>query len=259
QALRGGRGLSLNPLTLAAPHTAVGSFSQPAGPRRLRPRRRRRRPRVHTARGARETLLRRRLRLCSPSRCRAVSSSTPPRSSAGGVRLPAAAAPAQGRGDEDHPRAEADARRPVHPLQGLRRRRRQQRPRRPRRQVRQGGGHGHPRRYHPRQALHRARQEGLLGEQERPAPHRPVPWGCSCVWLRSAVPVVPAPWGSEIVAARVPQKVLPSAGIDDVFTSSRGSTKSHIWQLISLEVIMCLYLLYTSTMQYERYDSMEFI
>ncbi|VAH51334.1 unnamed protein product [Triticum turgidum subsp. durum] len=36
---------------------------------------------------------------------------------------------------------------------------------------------------------------------------------------------VPAPWGSEIVAARVPQKVLQFAGIDDVFTSSRGSTK----------------------------------
>ncbi|EMS63676.1 40S ribosomal protein S2-4 [Triticum urartu] len=35
---------------------------------------------------------------------------------------------------------------------------------------------------------------------------------------------VPAPWGSEIVAARVPQKVLQFAGIDDVFTSSRGST-----------------------------------
>ena len=36
---------------------------------------------------------------------------------------------------------------------------------------------------------------------------------------------VPAPWGSEIVAARVPKKVLQFVGIDDVFTSSRGSTK----------------------------------
>ncbi|XP_037487002.1 uncharacterized protein LOC119365464 [Triticum dicoccoides] len=45
---------------------------------------------------------------------------------------------------------------------------------------------------------------------------------------------VPAPWGSEIVAARVPQKVLQFAGIDDVFTSSRGSTK--VLQIISLFV-----------------------
>ncbi|KAK1274978.1 40S ribosomal protein S2-4 [Acorus gramineus] len=32
--------------------------------------------------------------------------------------------------------------------------------------------------------------------------------------------------GSGIVAARVPKKVLQSAGIEDVFTSSRGSTKA---------------------------------
>jgi hypothetical protein len=39
-------------------------------------------------------------------------------------------------------------------------------------QVRQGGGHGHPRRHRPRQALGRADQEGLLGQQDRPAAHR---------------------------------------------------------------------------------------
>jgi small subunit ribosomal protein S2e len=38
--------------------------------------------------------------------------------------------------------------------------------------------------------------------------------------------MVPAPRGSGIVAARVPKKVLQFAGIEDVFTSSRGSTKT---------------------------------
>jgi small subunit ribosomal protein S2e len=38
--------------------------------------------------------------------------------------------------------------------------------------------------------------------------------------------MVPAPRGAGIVAARVPKKVLQFAGIDDVFTSSRGSTKT---------------------------------
>ncbi|KAF3948682.1 hypothetical protein CMV_025349 [Castanea mollissima] len=38
--------------------------------------------------------------------------------------------------------------------------------------------------------------------------------------------MVPAPRGAGIVAARVPKKVLRFAGIDDVFTSSRGSTKT---------------------------------
>ncbi|KAL9413760.1 hypothetical protein AB3S75_042283 [Citrus x aurantiifolia] len=38
--------------------------------------------------------------------------------------------------------------------------------------------------------------------------------------------MVPAPRGAGIVAARVPKKVLQFAGIDDVFKSSRGSTKT---------------------------------
>jgi small subunit ribosomal protein S2e len=45
---------------------------------------------------------------------------------------------------------------------------------------------------------------------------------CGSVTVR----MVPAPRGSGIVAARVPKKVLQFAGIDDVFTSSRGSTKT---------------------------------
>ncbi|KAG2285158.1 hypothetical protein Bca52824_044762 [Brassica carinata] len=44
---------------------------------------------------------------------------------------------------------------------------------------------------------------------------------CGSVTVR----MVPAPRGAGIVAARVPKKVLQFAGIDDVFTSSRGRPK----------------------------------
>jgi len=40
------------------------------------------------------------------------------------------------------------------------------------------------------------------------------------------VRLVPAPRGTGIVAARAPKKVLQYAGINDVFSSSRGSTKT---------------------------------
>lgn len=45
---------------------------------------------------------------------------------------------------------------------------------------------------------------------------------CGSVTVR----MVPAPRGAGIVAARVPKKVLQFAGIIDVYTSSRGSTKT---------------------------------
>jgi len=45
---------------------------------------------------------------------------------------------------------------------------------------------------------------------------------CGSVRLR----LVPAPRGTGIVAARTPKKVLGYAGIEDVFTSSCGSTKT---------------------------------
>lgn len=45
---------------------------------------------------------------------------------------------------------------------------------------------------------------------------------CGSVTVR----MVPAPRGAGIVAARGPKKVLQFAGIEDVFTSSRGSTKT---------------------------------
>ncbi|WZZ25227.1 hypothetical protein YC2023_008628 [Brassica napus] len=45
---------------------------------------------------------------------------------------------------------------------------------------------------------------------------------CGSVTVR----MVPAPRGAGIVAARVPKMVLQFNGIDDVFISSRGSTKT---------------------------------
>jgi small subunit ribosomal protein S2e len=45
---------------------------------------------------------------------------------------------------------------------------------------------------------------------------------CGSVRVR----LVPAPRGTGIVAARTPKKVLQYAGIDDVFTQTRGSTKT---------------------------------
>ncbi|EAL60548.1 ribosomal protein S2 [Dictyostelium discoideum AX4] len=41
-----------------------------------------------------------------------------------------------------------------------------------------------------------------------------------------AVRLVPAPRGTGIVAARVPKKLLQYAGVDDVYTSSRGKTRT---------------------------------
>jgi len=45
---------------------------------------------------------------------------------------------------------------------------------------------------------------------------------CGSVMVR----LIPAPRGAGIVAARVPKKVLQMAGIEDVYTASRGSTKT---------------------------------
>jgi len=45
---------------------------------------------------------------------------------------------------------------------------------------------------------------------------------CGSVRVR----LVPAPKGTGIVAARVPKKVLQFAGIEDCYTSTRGSTKT---------------------------------
>ncbi|KAN0050877.1 hypothetical protein ACTA71_004175 [Dictyostelium dimigraforme] len=41
-----------------------------------------------------------------------------------------------------------------------------------------------------------------------------------------AVRLVPAPRGTGIVAARVPKRLLQFAGVDDVYTSSRGKTRT---------------------------------
>lgn len=45
---------------------------------------------------------------------------------------------------------------------------------------------------------------------------------CGSVTVR----LIPAPRGTGIVAARVPKKLIAFAGIEDVFTSSRGNTKT---------------------------------
>ena len=58
---------------------------------------------------------------------------------------------------------------------------------------------------------------------------------CGSVTVR----MVPAPRGAGIVAARVPKMVLQFNGIDDVFTSSRGSTKT-----LGNFVKVCLFLLF---------------
>merc|ERR1711918_200556 len=43
---------------------------------------------------------------------------------------------------------------------------------------------------------------------------------CGSVRIR----LIPAPRGTGLVAAKIPMKVLRYAGIEDVFTSSRGAT-----------------------------------
>ena len=107
--------------------------------------------------------------------------------------------------------------------------------------MRQGGRYGHPWRHHPRQALGRAsqgaRQEEVLGEQIG-QPHT-VPCKVTVKCGSVTVRMVPVPTGSGIVAACVPKKVLQFAGIEDVFTSSRGFTKTlgnfvKVYQLRSL-------------------------
>merc|ERR1712138_230002 len=43
---------------------------------------------------------------------------------------------------------------------------------------------------------------------------------CGSIWVR----LIPAPRGTGIVSAPVPKKLLQMAGIDDCYTSARGST-----------------------------------
>ncbi len=45
---------------------------------------------------------------------------------------------------------------------------------------------------------------------------------CGSVIVR----LIPAPRGAGVVAARVPKKVLQMAGVEDVYTCSRGSRKT---------------------------------
>merc|ERR1712008_204366 len=43
---------------------------------------------------------------------------------------------------------------------------------------------------------------------------------CGSIWVR----LIPAPRGTGIVSAPVPKKLLQMAGIEDFYTSARGST-----------------------------------
>ena len=43
---------------------------------------------------------------------------------------------------------------------------------------------------------------------------------CGSIWVR----LIPAPRGTGIVSAPVPKKLLQMAGIEDCYTSARGST-----------------------------------
>ena len=57
------------------------------------------------------------------------------------------------------------------------------------------------------------------------APHTvPMKITAKCGSIRMRL--VPAPKGTGIVAARAPKKVLEYAGLNDCYTSSRGSTKT---------------------------------
>ncbi|XP_039030569.1 40S ribosomal protein S2-3-like [Hibiscus syriacus] len=56
--------------------------------------------------------------------------------------------------------------------------------------------------------------------------HHTVPCKVTGICGSVSVRMFPAPRGAWIVAAMVPKKVLQFAGIEDVFTSSRGSTKT---------------------------------
>jgi len=75
---------------------------------------------------------------------------------------------------------------------------------------------------------------------------------CGSVRVR----MVPAPRGTGIVAARVPKKVLHFAGIDDVFTQTRGSTKTMgNFVKATFEAIRNLYAYLTPDLWKETYLS----
>nr|ABK23357.1 unknown [Picea sitchensis] len=135
-----------------------------------------------------------------------------------------ARSPVEGRGHEDHACAKTDEGRAEDSIQGLRCCGRRQWSRRARGQV--------------QQEVATAIRGAIILAKLSVIPVRRGYWGnkigkphtvpvkvtgkCGSVTVR----MVPAPRGAGIVAARVPKKVLQFAGIEDVFTSSRGSTKT---------------------------------
>merc|ERR1712080_407285 len=86
----------------------------------------------------------------------------------------------------------------------------------------QRGCHCYPRGHYYGQTVHCPREERILGEQDR-EPHTvpcKVTGKCGSIWMR----LIPAPRGTGIVSAPVPKKLLQMAGIDDCYTSAKGST-----------------------------------
>ena len=65
---------------------------------------------------------------------------------------------------------------------------------------------------------------------------------CGSIWVR----LIPAPRGTGIVSAPVPKKLLQMAGIEDCYTSARGSTGTlgnfgtYFYDLVNKQLKICL-------------------
>merc|ERR550517_2309426 len=128
----------------------------------------------------------------------------------------------QGRGFEDHACPEADQGWTANQVQGLRCHRRLQRPRRAWCEVQQGSCHRHPWRHHHGKALDCSCEARLLGHQAWQAPH------CSLQgdWkvrqhLGETHPCSSWNWHRLCSCS---QEAPPDAGIEDCYTSAKGST-----------------------------------
>merc|ERR1711874_937486 len=128
----------------------------------------------------------------------------------------------EGRGPEDHAGPEADQGRTEDQVQGVRRYWRLQRPRGTGSQVQQGVATA------IRGAIILAKlsiipvRRGFWGNKIG-KPHTvpcKVTGKCGSIWVR----LIPAPRGTGIVSAPIPKKLLQMAGIEDCYTSAKGST-----------------------------------
>merc|ERR1712059_160182 len=86
----------------------------------------------------------------------------------------------------------------------------------------QGGGHCHQGSHHHGQALHRASQEGILGEQDRETPHCTLQ-GYRKVWFYLGPPYPCSSWYWHSVSSCT-QETATDGCIEDCYTSAKGST-----------------------------------